>query len=183
MAANLFSIFMANGWRLEMKPIRVLLAAVLLLVSPYLFADPPGGGVDKKSESAIPFQTGFACEAYGIPSCSGIADIEIPEGMRFVIQYVSARILVTKGNGLEVTLWAGDPVNTVRSFRVPAHYSGDTVTGTTSIHTVSEQVLVFVEPNEDVPDINVSVYSTYPEVDPRISVQQGLITGYLVPIE
>ena len=71
---------------------------------------------------------------------------------------------------------------TVREFKVPAYYSGEIVTGLLSIYSVSEKVLVFAERNEAIQDVEFSVYSTYPNDKPRISVQNGLISGYLVKI-
>lgn len=160
-----------------MKLVQFLVAALLLVASPCLFADNKGPAKDMSKP--IPFQVGFDCEAYSTPSCSGSSDSEIPEGMRFVIQYVSARVVVTDGNGVEITFTVGDPDVTVRAFKVPAYYSGKTSGGIYSIYSVSEKVLVFAERNETFPDVKFSAYSIYPDDEPIIFVQNGLITGYL----
>lgn len=164
-----------------MKLFHLVLAVLLLVASPYLFADKDGPG-PQKDTVPIPFQMGFDCMSYSGPNCYGDSDSEIPEGMRFVVEYVSARVLVTNGNGFEITFTVGDSNATVRVFKVPAYYSGETVNGSLSIYSISEKVLVFAERTETVQGIQFSVYSTYPNSDPVIHVQHGLITGYLVKI-
>jgi hypothetical protein len=137
----------------------------------------------KDAAIKIPFQTGFECSIDGGNGCTANSDKEIPEGMRLVVEYVSARILVTKDNTVEVHFRVGDATagNGVRDFHVSANRAGETVTGTISIYSVSEKLLVFADRTETHPNVIMFLYSPYPEEHPSGYIQDGLLTGYLVP--
>jgi hypothetical protein len=143
-----------------------------------------GIAVATPPDKTIPFQTTFECQQDNAPNCVASSDKEIPEGMRLVIEYVSGRILVPKGNTVEVEFRVADPdaENGLIDFRVPAYLAGETVTGTTSIYAVSEKVLVFGYRTTSLSRIIMYLYSPYPVETPSIRISGGLLTGYLEPV-
>ncbi len=132
-----------------------------------------------------PYTLSFYCSSDS-GECSAMP--KVPRGKRFVIEYVSARVLVQTGKQptyLQIATWdasvPGDPVAALfgeRSFGIPLTFAVNGSDG--DYYSASEKVLIVAEPWTSSSDPTITM--------PRLSVVTfggnkarlyGVLTGYL----